>query len=130
MVSQIALHPFCYTYISLHIRQLLSHFSLNITLCIILCILLSVFYVLIHALCVSVHFRAISKCYHKYQKLIKGVLEDILLSLKADGDRDRGSVYRGFVEEPYHRLLPCSLYIELFHVSISIYTESTSSSLW
>ena len=80
MVSQIALHPFCYTYISLHIRQLLSHFSLNITLCIILCILLSVFYVLIHALCVSVHFRAISKCYHKYQKLIKGVLEDILLS--------------------------------------------------
>ena len=47
-----------------------------------LCILLSVFYVLIHALCVSVHFRAISKCYHKYQKLIKGVLEDILLSLR------------------------------------------------
>ena len=82
MVSQIALHPFCYTYISLHIRQLLSHFSLNITLCIILCILLSVFYVLIHALCVSVHFRAISKCYHKYQKLIKGVLEDILPSLR------------------------------------------------
>ena len=47
-----------------------------------LCILLSVFYVLIHALCVSVHFRAISKCYHNYQKLIKGVLEDILLSLR------------------------------------------------
>ena len=49
---------------------------------------------------------------------------------KANGDRDRGSVYRGFVEEPYHRLLLCSLYIELFHASISIYTESTSSSLW
>ena len=100
------------------------------SLCIILCILLSVFYVLIHALCVSVHFRAISKCSHIIQKFIKGVLEDILLSLKANGDRDRGSVYRGFVEEPYHRLLPCSLYIELFHASISIYTESTSSSLW
>ena len=27
-----------------------------------LCILLSVFYVLINALCVSVHFRAVSKC--------------------------------------------------------------------
>ena len=95
-----------------------------------LCILLSVFYVLIHALCVSVHFRAISTCSYNNQKFIKGVLQDILLSLKADGNRDRGSVYRGFVEEPYHRLLPCSLYIELFHASISIYTESTSSSLW
>ena len=63
-------------------------------------------------------------------EVIKRVLQDILLSLKADGSRDRGSVYRGFVEEPYHRLLPCSLYIELFHASISIYTDSTSSSLW
>ena len=82
VVSQIALHPFCYTYISLHIRQLLSHFSLNITLCIIFmyfikCIFYN-FYVLIHALCVSVHFRAICKCYYNYQKLIKGVSEDIL----------------------------------------------------
>ena len=33
--SQIALHPFCYIYISLHIRQLLSQFTLNFTLCII-----------------------------------------------------------------------------------------------
>ena len=33
--SQIALHPFCYTYILLHIRQLLSHFTLIITLCIL-----------------------------------------------------------------------------------------------
>ena len=40
------------------------------------------FYVLIHALCVSVHFRAICKCYYNYQKLIKGVSEDILLSLR------------------------------------------------
>ena len=72
----------------------------------------------------------IYKCYYYYPKLIKEVSEDILFSLKADGDRDRGSVCLGFVEEPYHRLLPCSLYIELFHASISIYTESTSSSLW
>ena len=56
--------------------------------------------------------------------------EEFLVSLKADGNRDRGSVYLGRVEEPYHRLLPCSLYIELFHASISIYTESTYSSLW
>ena len=33
--SQIALHPFCYTYILLHIRQLLSHYTLIITLCIL-----------------------------------------------------------------------------------------------
>ena len=63
-------------------------------------------------------------------KVIKEVAEEFLFSLKADGDRDRGSVYLGRVEEPYHRLLPCSLYIELFHASISIYTESTYSSLW
>ena len=45
-----------------------------------LCILLSVFYVLIHALYVSVHFRAISTCSYNNQKFIKGVLQDILLS--------------------------------------------------
>ena len=83
------------------------------------------FYVLIHALCVSVHFRAIYKCYCYHWKVIKEVSEEFLFSLKADGDRDRGSVYLGLVEEPYHRLLLCSLYIELFHASISIYTEST-----
>ena len=32
--------------------------------------------------------------------------EEFLVSLKADGERDRGSVYLGRVEEPYHRLLP------------------------
>ena len=42
------------------------------------------FYVLIHALCVSVHFRAIYKCYYYYSKLIKEVSEDILCSFKAD----------------------------------------------
>ena len=53
---------------------------------------------------------------------------EFLISLKADGEkRDRGSVYLGRVEEPYHRLLPCSLYIELFHASISIYTEALTA---
>ena len=33
--SQIALHPFCFTYILLHIRQLLSHNTLLLTLCVL-----------------------------------------------------------------------------------------------
>ena len=42
------------------------------------------FYVLIHASCVSVHFRAIYKCYWFPLKVIKEVAEEFLVSSKAD----------------------------------------------
>ena len=46
------------------------------------------FYVLIHALCVSVHFRAIYKCYCYHWKVIKEVSEEFLFKFKGRFSRD------------------------------------------